>query len=370
MTDQYFYTKYHEESIQLGNLHSPEKRMVQCESPSNIALIKYWGKYGNQLPNNPSISFTLSRSVTKMSIEYHSGSGRSTRLELYLDGIRNDYFEKKMTLSLKRLLPFFPFLNGLHLKIESQNTFPHSAGIASSASSFSALALCLCTIERENFNTFSNKGSFYQKASFIARIGSGSACRSLYGSTVLWGLTSLVPDSSNEVAIPINEMVNPVFSTYCDAIMIVDSSPKKITSSTGHILMDHHPYAGARQLQSGQNLKNLLEALSSGDELKFSMVVENEAFALHALIMSSSPGYLLIHPNTIEIIHKIQDFRRQLNRNFTFTLDAGPNVHMLYPGSIRPQVLNFIESELKQYCENGTWIDDQVSNGHAEQIKW
>jgi len=369
MTDNYFYNKYIDECKRLDKIDSPGKKTVVWESPSNIALIKYWGKYGNQLPNNPSVSFTLSRSVTRMEIEYYSISGVSTGLELYLDGIRNDYFEKKLSLFLKRLLPFFPFLNGLHLKIESYNTFPHSAGIASSASSFSALALCLCTIEQENFRTFQNQDSFSQKASFIARIGSGSACRSVYGSTVLWGLTPHIANSSNEIAIPINDLVHPTFSSYHDAIIIVDSSAKKISSSTGHILMDHHPYADARQIQSRENLKSLLDSLSSGDELKFSQIVENEALSLQGLIMSSTPGYLLMHPNTLKVIRKIQDFRQQLNLNFTFTLDAGPNVHILYPGSIRPQVLDFIESELKAFCENEIWIDDQVSNGPAGQIK-
>jgi diphosphomevalonate decarboxylase len=365
MTDHYYNNKYLDECNRLGKIHSPEIKTIKWESPSNIALIKYWGKYGNQMPNNPSISFTLSQSTTRMNIEYSSCREDSTEVELYLDDIRNDYFEKKLALYLKRILPFFPFLNGLKLKIQSHNTFPHSAGIASSASSFSALALCLCSIERENFNTLDNINAFCQKASFIARIGSGSACRSVFGSTVLWGLTPQVTNSSNEVAIPINDLVAPVFTTYCDAIIIVDSSAKKISSSTGHILMDHHPYSEARQTQSRENLKNMLDALASGDELKFSQIVENEAFSLHGLILSSTPGYILLHPNSIQVIRKIQDFRQQLNRNFTFTLDAGPNIHILYPKIIRPEMVNFIDTELKEYCEGGIWIDDKVSKGPA-----
>jgi diphosphomevalonate decarboxylase len=368
MTDHYFNTKYLEEGIHLQNIQSSEKKLIGWTSPSNIALIKYWGKYGDQMPENPSLSFTLSRSVTQMNIECQPCTDKSMELEFYLDGILNTAFEKKIGLYLKRLLPYLPFLDTLHFKIESHNTFPHSAGIASSASSYSALALCLCSIEQEYFNSPETQNSFQQKASFLARIGSGSACRSIYGPIALWGQTPFFADSSNETAIAIHDNIDPVFDTYFDAIIIADSSPKKISSTTGHILMDHHPYAKARYMQAGSNLHGLLNAISAGDELKFSQIVENEALSLHGLLLSSMPGTILLHPNTINIIRSIQEFRTQHKLNFAFTLDAGSNVHILYAENIRQQVLNLIDSELKTYCENGTWIDDKIGGIPVKQV--
>jgi diphosphomevalonate decarboxylase len=368
MTHHYLYNKYLNEGNQLSQIQTSCEKTISWTSPANIALIKYWGKHGNQLPDNPSISFTLSRSFTQMSVTYESIRDKAFSLEFYLDHIRNYEFEKKLTFYIERILPFMPFLDGLHLTIKSCNTFPHSAGIASSASSISALAMCLCSIEQEHFNSLNDKDNFLQKASFIARVGSGSACRSIYGGIVLWGFLPNVSGSSNEVAIPITDGIKHGFNSYNDAILVIDSTPKHLSSSAGHKLMSHHPYKEARHKQANNNLQKLLTVFSSGNTMKFSDIIENEALSLHALLQSSTPGYVLLHPNTLVVIKLIQEFRLQTNVPVTYTLDAGPNIHLLYPESFRSQTVAFIESELKQYCENGRWIDDQVNENREAPL--
>jgi len=101
---------------------------------------------------------------------------------------------KKISEFFISITSIFPFLLQLNFKIYSKNTFPHSAGIASSASGMSAIALCLCDIENQYFNSFATKEEFYKKASFVARLGSGSACRSIYGGIVTWGEADLGSD--------------------------------------------------------------------------------------------------------------------------------------------------------------------------------
>ncbi|MBC8342860.1 MAG: diphosphomevalonate decarboxylase, partial [Bacteroidetes bacterium] len=220
--------------------------VVCWQSPSNIALIKYWGKYGNQLPQNPSLSLTLKNALTKMKVSYSfSGSGK-LQTELLFEGKESPLFHKKVNSFLTSIFTYFPFLNQLKIRIETENTFPHSAGIASSASSMSALALCLCSIENDLFESLKIKEDFYKKASFIARLGSGSASRSVYGGMVLWGRHEGFSASSNEFAIPFREKIHPNFEFLNDAILIVNESVKKVSSSQGHALMQDHPYAKSR----------------------------------------------------------------------------------------------------------------------------
>ncbi|MDD2196586.1 MAG: hypothetical protein PHW91_05305 [Bacteroidales bacterium] len=349
------------ESLTFFELSSPKS--VGWESPSNIALVKYWGKYGEQLPQNPSLSFTLKHSKTITRIEYQKKRKELPLLEYYFEQKQKIEFEDKVRKYLDRISIYIPFVKSLDLLIYSQNTFPHSAGIASSASAYSALALCLCSIENELFGKLNDTHKFLQKASFLARLGSGSACRSTYGELVLWGETKSVKGSSNESAIELRSEVNSVFKNYFDAILIIDSGKKELSSTLGHGLMQNHPFATARYEQARQNLDKILESLKMGDERNFAQIVENEAMTLHTLLLSSVPSVSLLKPNTLVALERLKAFRTSSQLNFTFTLDAGANIHILYKASIRTQMVDFITSNLTELFENGLWIDDEISTG-------
>jgi diphosphomevalonate decarboxylase len=363
MSDTIFSDKYLELSKLLVSVDVQEGKSVSWESPSNIALIKYWGKYGDQLPKNPSLSFTLKNSKTLTQIQYQNAKGEHSDVQYFFDNNRNEDFEEKIRKYFNKISIYLPFVTKLDFKIFSRNTFPHSAGIASSASAFSALALCLCSIENELFSTLNDSDNFYRKASFLARLGSGSASRSTYGRVVEWGFFNTIPNSTNEYALPIDYRIHNVFKTYHDAILIIDSGQKELSSTKGHGLMQNHPFANARYSLASENLSKILKAMEVGDEHTFAQVVENEAMTLHGLMLSSSPFVSLLKPNTLIIISKLKEFRQEQNINFTFTLDAGPNIHILYPESIRSRMINFINSDLKAFCENGVWIDDSICDG-------
>ena len=147
------------------------------KSPSNIALVKYWGKKGNQLPANPSISFSLDQAFTQTEIEAEFKGHDKPGLEFLFEGQSNSEFEIKLKKFLSGMEDEFPWLKETYLRIQSSNTFPHSSGIASSASSYSALALCILSLD-EQISGIANVNKI-QKASEIARRGSGSACRSV-----------------------------------------------------------------------------------------------------------------------------------------------------------------------------------------------
>jgi diphosphomevalonate decarboxylase len=132
--------------------------------------------------------------------------------------------------------------------------------------------------------------------------------------------------------------------------------------------MNYHTYGETRFRHAAENVHKILTSLATGNEATFSQIVENEALTLHALLMSSEPGYILLHPNSMQIIKVLKKFRSETGTQFTYTLDAGPNIHLLYPEASRKPMLPFIECELKPLCENNYWIDDKLGNG-PEKIK-
>ncbi|MCD6089978.1 MAG: hypothetical protein J7J72_00625 [Bacteroidales bacterium] len=336
---------------------------VRWQSPSNIALIKYWGKFGVQLPKNPSLSFGLSEAYSQTSIKYSSKEADKANHKFYFEGKENPVFGKKALRFLDDLDIVFPFLKQLDLNIESKNSFPHSAGIASSASSMSALALCLCSIEQEVIGSLQDEFDFYMKASYVARLGSGSASRSVYSGFCVWGEIFELIESSNNYAVPFTYEVHPLFMQLRDSILIVSDSEKAVSSRAGHALMDGHPYAVARIAQSKQNMTWLIAALLQGDTDRFIEVVENEAMSLHALMMSSKPWYSLLHPNTLRILNTVRAFREKSELFICFTLDAGPNVHLLYTQEDEIKVLQFIEDELLEFCVERKVIHDKIGFG-------
>lgn len=335
--------------------------------PSNIALVKYWGKHGEQMPNNPSLSITLHNAYTETSVEYAFDEVLNSLVTTFSFGNQNnELFENRINRYLLRLVPQMPFLNHLRIRITSQNNFPHSAGIASSASAFGSLALCLCSIEEHLFGKISGHMEFEQKASFLARIGSGSACRSLFEGFVLWGQHQAIENSSDNYGIPVNDNIHDVFANMQDSILIVSSERKKVSSSEGHALMEDHAYAKTRYQLAGVRIQLLMEALHTGDMEQFIHITEAEALGLHALMMLSEKNYMLLKPNTLAIIEKVQEFRSETGLPVCFTLDAGPNIHLLYPAEYKDDIQQFIREELLPFCEHNQWIHDRIGQGPVQ----
>jgi diphosphomevalonate decarboxylase len=364
MTEQHFIPNpdsYREYSSTL------ESGKVSWESPSNIALIKYWGKRDNQIPENPSISFTLNNCKTITSLTFtRKENTTDSDFDVYLDGKEKKDFKPKIQTFFNRIEAYLPFLKGYYFKIETTNTFPHSSGIASSASGMSALALCLMNIEK-HLNPEMTNEYFNQKASFLARLGSGSACRSIEGDIVVWGESKIIKGSCDLFGIKYPYKVHNNFNKYQDTILLIDEGEKQVSSTVGHNLMHNHPFATQRFRQANNHLEKLKPILESGDLTAFIELIESEALTLHAMMMTSNPYFILMKPNTLKIIHKIWDFRNRAKLPIGFTLDAGANVHVLYPKSDAKPILGFIKTELVAYCENGHYICDEIGFG-ANQL--
>jgi diphosphomevalonate decarboxylase len=342
---------------------------IRWRSPSNIALVKYWGKYGNQLPRNPSISLTLSAAATDTTLHYGpKQTDKDIELDFYFAGAARPDFAVKVEEYLRSLIPIFPFVKQFHFRIETDNSFPHSAGIASSASAMSALALCLCSLEEVLFGTLENLEEYFRKASHIARLGSGSASRSVYPYVAVWGEASDISGSSNLHAIPYAKEVHEVFHTYHDDILIISKAEKSVSSRVGHSLMEGNLYAQSRYHQARQRLEHLAGAMRTGDLETFGQITEAEALTLHALMMTSLPPYLLMEANSLAAIRKVQAWRQDTGHPLYFTLDAGPNLHLLYPNSIAGEAKAFIRAELAPLCHEGLYIADRCGIG-PEQLE-
>ena len=358
------------------------------KTPSNIALVKYWGKQEPQIPENTSISFTLDACFTLTTLEYKLRSKRQPELvsgshnemlkqvqhdndlfnfEMYFEGEKKEDFKPKIQQFFERIEKYVPFLKEYDFVIKSRNSFPHSSGIASSASGMSALALCIVSLERSLSGVEMTEDYFNKKASFLARLGSGSACRSIEGELVVWGNHSEIKGSSNLFGVKFPHKVHENFKNYHDTILLVDEGEKQVSSTVGHQLMHNHPFSEQRFQQATNNISKISEVLQNGNLKQFIAIVESEALSLHAMMMTSNPYFILMKPNTLKIINKIWGFRAETNSNICFTLDAGANVHVLFPEAEKELVNNFIINELIQYCQENHYICDRIGQG-AKQI--
>jgi diphosphomevalonate decarboxylase len=341
----------------------PEKASASWKSPSNIAIIKYWGKKEGQIPVNPSLSMTLDKAVTQTRVDAFLSGG--TEGLLSVNGDNHHSFLPKLNKLFQWLTIEIPLLKKYSFRVETTNTFPHSTGIASSASGMSAFTLCMLTLAEKITGRTIPEEQWMQLASRVSRMGSGSACRSLFGGFTLWGETPFYEGSSDDYAVPINGQVHPLFQNLHDAIVVVSEKNKEISSSLGHSLMQEHPFKDNRIVQTRKHLKEVLDALRTGDFEHLVKVAENEAMALHALIMTSDGNPILIEPATLLILKKIQQARKSGLALF-YTLDAGPNVHIIYPGKEKEAAENFILSELVPLCDLVKVIYDRCGKGPVE----
>lgn len=339
-----------------------EKYEVSYKAPSNIALVKYWGKKGLQKPLNPNLSFSLSVCHTVTRVVFRKGVGKTS---CFVKGEKNDNFLPKINAFIDRISPEFNEIKDYKIDIYTHNTFPHGSGIASSASGFAALALCMADIYAQ-INNEPLDELFKQRASTWARLGSGSAARSIYGGFVSWG--SLKGTTSKEYtedfATPIpNTNIHPTFHDLRDTILLVENKEKAVSSSSGHALVENHFYKQGRLHQANNNYIECQERLMNGDKEGLKKIIESEALSLHALMQSSIPYFVLMKPNTLNIIQKLWAWREQNKLWAVFTLDAGANVHLIHLNKDKDLVEKFVQKELSTFCENGAYICDHIGEG-------
>lgn len=321
---------------------------VSVTSPSNIALIKYWGMSdtAQTLPANTSISMTLSHCVSVCTMETLEDSAID---ELWWQGDdgRLAPIDTAMRLGISNhLAQLRQHFDCWHpLRIVTHNTFPTSAGIASSASGFSALALA--------FSSLCGQSTTIGQLSGLARLsGSGSAARSVLGGFVQW------PGDAGDLQSPARQLAPAEHWPLHDLIAVVDSSPKAVNSREGHRRALSSPHYSTRQHLLPLRLAMLRDAIAARDFATFANLVECEAIELHTIAMTSVPPIFYWQPATLEIFYHVQMLRRD-GLDVCATFDAGPNVHVLCTSEDCPEVL----ANLRDLPGIQQLIADQVGNG-------
>jgi diphosphomevalonate decarboxylase len=333
---------------------TPSSFETTWRSPSNIAFVKYWGKKGRQLPANPSLSMTLKECYTETNVQF--GTADSLSVDLFLDGNKEDKFAAKIKTYLETLTEL-PWIKNLSVKVQTRNTFPHGTGIASSASGLSAFALCL-TDYLYSLSHEKNDELFYKNASYLSRLASGSACRSVYGGFTTWGEFD---ESGSSDLYASSFEVHPDLAHLKDSVLVVSGKEKSVSSTAGHGQMKDHAFAEARFVQAKNNFHSMASALKSGDVEQMGRIMESEALSLHAMMLTSPDAYTLLRPNTLVAIEMIWAFRRETKLPLYFTLDAGPNLHLIYPEIHQHKIKTFISHELSPLAQK--IIEDERGEG-------
>lgn len=289
----------------------------------NIALIKYWGNRDQslRLPSNDSLSFNLGDLRTTTTVEFNP---QLTQDDVCIDGhMVSAQAHERVAHHLDRIANLNSNdLRGmgdcrLKARVTSNNTFPMGVGIASSASGFAALTLAACA-------ALDLKKS-ESEISSLARLGSGSACRSIPGGFVMW-------HDSYAVSI-----APPAHWPLKDVIAIVADGHKAVGSTEGHMLAESSPLQAARVDDAPRRISQCEQAIANCDFAALAEVIEQDALLMHAVMMTSQPSVFYWMPATLSLIQAVREWRES-GMPVAFTIDAGPNVHCICEAHVLKQV--------------------------------
>ncbi len=319
-----------------------EKRNVPMKAtavaPANIAFIKYWGKKDDnlRLPLNLSISMNLSEAYTTTTVEFSSG--------IDMDTIEGPFTEREVQRMVNHLDRIRKIANStLRAKVMTKNSFPKGAGIASSASGFAALtvaataALGLKPSEKE--------------LSILARLGSGSACRSIPDGFVLWEEGPPVGGSSETSYA--HSLYPSDWWDLRDIVVVVASQPKDIGSTSGMENVLTSPLLDARLAAIPRRIARVKKALEQKDIHMLGEVIEEDCLDMHAVMQSQKPSLNYWTDETKQIMDSVRQWRKG-GLAVYFTIDAGPNVHLICEGKVEKDVLARLEKTqgIKQIIVN------------------
>ena len=318
-------------------------------APSNIAFIKYWGKRNEdlRLPENGSISMNLSNLLTTTTVEFDPSYEDD---EIVIDDDL-DYLaaKKRIVAHLNRVRSRAKIK--LKAKVVSENNFPSGTGLSSSASGFAALTLAASSAAGLNFSE--------KELSILARLGSGSACRSIPD-----GFSEWLSGNSSETSYAVS-LYPPDYWDIADIVGVVSKDKKEVSSTEGQRLADSSPFYSLRLKNIQNKIETLKQFIEEKNFTKFGELVEAEALEMHAIMMTSSPSLLYLMPESLKIMHMVTKWRSAGLRVY-FTLNTGQDIHLICEGkSIRKvyQLLSEI-SEVKQVIVNRPTKGARLINSH------
>ncbi|NPA92703.1 MAG: diphosphomevalonate decarboxylase [Chloroflexi bacterium] len=292
-----------------------------AEAHPNIAFIKYWGNRDHEarIPSNGSLSMNLAGLVTRTTVTFRPDL-TADRLVLHGREVEGPALAR-----VSKVLSLVRAWSGLtwHADVRSENNFPTGAGIASSASAFAALAVAAAAAAGLDLAP--------QDLSRLARWGSGSASRSVPGGFVEW-----LPGTGDEDSYAIS-IAPPEHWALMDCVALVSTDHKAVGSSQGHRLAEKSPFQAVRVADAPRRLDVCRDAILKRDFEALAEVVELDCHMMHAVMQTSSPRLLYWEPATVTVMQAVRRWRQE-GLPVAYTIDAGPNVHVLCPQGAQEEV--------------------------------
>lgn len=302
-------------------------RKATSVSCSNIAFIKYWGNRdaGLRIPLNDNLSMNLDHAYTTTTVEFDANLND----DLVVVGENQVQGEARARVGkhLDRVRAIAKI--EMRARVQSQNNFPMGAGMASSASAFAALSLAATRAAGLELSE--------RELSILARQGSGSAARSIPGGFVEWIAGH---DSASSYAY---SLAAPEHWALCDVIAIVSVAEKKVGSSEGHSAAQTSPFLAARQNNLPARFHRVRHAILARDLTILGPAIEEDAVELHMMAMTSVPPIYYWSPGMVRVIQAAHDWRAD-GLAVYFTLDAGPNVHLICEAKDAERVASLVRA--------------------------
>ncbi|MXY94763.1 MAG: diphosphomevalonate decarboxylase [Caldilineaceae bacterium SB0664_bin_27] len=343
---------------------SLSERKATCRAGSNIAFIKYWGvaAAGEDLniPLNNSISMTLADAHTTTTVAWDDGACLPEDT-VAIDGVQlQGAPAERIVAHLDRLraLAGVPY----KARVVSNNNFPMASGIASSASGFAALTVAGAAALGLRLNA--------TRLSSVARQGSGSASRSLFGGYVEWergwGRGESESSSLLDSRSVAHQMHDESHWALRDVIAIVSTGAKRVSSSSGHRLAATSPLNAARTRCVSDWLKKVRRAIAERDLSLLGPVLELDALAMHGVMMTSTPSLLYWQSGTLEVLQAVRSWREDEGVPVYFTIDAGPNVHLICEADSAAEVERRVGAlpEVERVLTSGPGTGSELLDGH------
>ena len=334
---------------------------IYCvEAPSNIALLKYWGKKDStsQWPANDSLSMTLQGALTSTRAWVN---GRDQHAIFFEDHFRDpsDPSWRKCYNHLEWIAAECQFTKKVTL--ESRNSFPISCGIASSASGLLALTMAALAswTNSKSMESLVEKGFGKEEIARLARMGSGSACRSISGGFVQWQSGE---NASTQRVVQVHDHEHWQLA---DIIVLISERPKDVSSSMGHEFAWSSPLFPVRLEHLDRRMEIMLDALARKDIQGLGEAIEAEALEMHAVMMSSTPPLNFFEAETTSLIAEIRRFRKRTGVPVYFTIDAGPNVHLICEKAHIEDVCTFLSERFPALSHR----IDQVGKGPTLSVE-
>lgn len=304
-----------------------------AQAPSNIALIKYMGKKDNEnnIPINPSLSYTLHNLLSSVMLEQHSGKKdfwEPLNTPGALHFLLSNAAQERFLYHLARLKAQINY-SGAFI-VRSSNNFPHSSGLASSASSFAALTKCAITALSELTNTPLPSVEIQAQ---LSRIGSGSSCRSFFSPWALWE-----GESVKAIDLPYTQLLHQV--------IVISHAEKEVSSSEAHQRICTSPHYSTRAERAEHNLKILLNAFEVKDWENAYHICWREFQDLHLLFSSCTSPFSYITDQSKAALVALQELWQREGDGPLVTMDAGPNIHLLYRPDQAEMALKFKQDYL------------------------